>query len=80
MGLSAAEYALHSLCIGRPTFLSAGRASADVKQREIWRSDAYKGSLRSHGMGAKAVLDMLTDGNAQPASHPGQKTVWDNNS
>ena len=33
-GLPANEYALHSLRIGRATFLSAGGASVDVVRRE----------------------------------------------
>ena len=77
MGLPTAEFVLHSLCIGGVIFLSAGEASADAVQREgRWKSDLCKGYVRSHGVDAKAVSDMLADADAQPALQTGQRTVW----
>ena len=76
----ADEYALHSLRVGGATFLSAGRASVDVVRRKgRWKSDAFKSYVRSHGVDTKAVSDMLTDADAQPALQPGQRRVWDIN-
>ena len=41
---------------------------ADVVHREgRWKSDAYKGYVRSHGVDAKAVSDMLADADAHLA-------------
>ena len=69
--MPVAEYALNSLLIGGATFLSAGRTSADVVQREgPLKSDAYKGYVRSHGVDAKAVPDILADVDAQPVYQP----------
>ena len=64
-GLPAAGYALHSLRIAVATLLSAGGASADVVQRQgRWKSDTYKGYVRSYGVDPKALSDMLADANA----------------
>ena len=61
-GLPADEYALHSLRIGGATFLSTGGASVDVVQIEgRCKSDAYKRYVRSHGVDAKAVSNILAD-------------------
>ena len=80
VGLPATENSLHSLRIWGATFLSPRGASADVVQREERRkSDAYKGYVRSHGVDAKAVSDMLADAKAHAALQPGQRTVWDIN-
>ena len=62
--------------MGGATFLSARGASVDVVRREgRLKSDAYKRYVRSHGVDAKAVSDMLADADAQS----GQRTVWDIN-
>ena len=77
-GLPADEYALHSLCIGGATFLSAGggvgRCSGERRKMEV--GCIYE---RSHGVDANAVSDMSADTDAQPALQPGQKTAWDIN-
>ena len=66
--------------LGAPPFCRRGGVSVDVVRREgRWKSDAYKGYVRSHGVYAKAVSDMLTDADAQPALQPGQRTMWDIN-
>ena len=77
--MPADEYALQSLHIGGTTFPLAG-GSVDVVRREgRWKSDACKGYVRSHGVDAKAVSDMLPDADAQLALQPGQWTAWDIN-
>lgn len=77
-GLQAAEYAVHSLRVGGTTYLSAGGATADIVQREgAWKSDAYKGYVRSQGVGAQVVSNMLADVKNQPASQPSQRKERD---
>ena len=69
--LPKAEYALRFLRIGGAIFLSAGGSigRCSSERREI--------DVRSRGVGAKAVLDMLADVDSQPALQRGQSTMRD---
>ena len=44
-----------------------------------WKTNAYKGHVRSHEVDAKAVSDILADAGTQSALQPGQRTVRDIN-
>ena len=76
-GVRAEEYALHSLRIGGATHLSAGGATPEVLQREgRWASDAYKTYVRSHGMDASWVADVMAQERISGGIQPGQGTEW----
>ena len=68
---------MHSLRIGGATHLSAGGATPEVLQREgRWASDAYKTYVRSHGMDASWVADVMAQERISGGIQPGQGTEW----